>query len=270
MGPPGDWPLQQWEPRHLRLWLLLGGRGAHGAGVGGWVSQEPRTQEASWRTDQRGSPSLNKREVWSLPQGQSSSQALCLSPHPRPAGFEARAGRGTCLTCHTAGSVASRAQAPSLGLLPQALRSPCPLQGPWGWDAQPGRTPHLHAQTRRGSRGPQGSQAVPSCWTLSCLPRGWQGLQDSPCPPEPSPHVQSPLGAAPGKSRPAQTSCARAPGPQEQRDCTPRLRDLAELPGSREAIHHGCSSAVSARPGSRPQPTLCLLAAAASRLQKAL
>lgn len=37
MGPPGDWPLQQWEPRHLGLWLLLGGRGMHGAGVGEWV-----------------------------------------------------------------------------------------------------------------------------------------------------------------------------------------------------------------------------------------
>ena len=47
VGPPWDQPLQQWEPQCLGLWLQLGGRGQHGEGVGAWVSQEQRDQEAS-------------------------------------------------------------------------------------------------------------------------------------------------------------------------------------------------------------------------------
>lgn len=56
----------------------------------------------------------------------------------------------------------------------------------------------LRAQTRRGSRGPQGSRAAALLPDTKPPAPGWQGLQDSPCRPVPAPHVQSPLEQSPG------------------------------------------------------------------------
>ena len=158
-------------------------------------------------------------------------------------------GERTCLMCHTAGSTASRARAPSLGLLPQAPRSPCPLRGPRGWDAESGRMSHLCTQTGLGSRSPQGSRAAALLPDTEPPAPGWQGLQDSSCPPVPAPHVQSPPGAEPRKPRPAHTPCAKALGPQGQRDWLPRLKG-----SGRAARLQGSHSSRLQLPGQRPRP----------------
>lgn len=99
-----------------------------------------------------------------------------------------------------------------------------------------------------GPAVPRAPGPLPSCRTLSHLPRAGRACR-TPLVLQCQPRTYSPPGAEPRKPRPAHTPCAKALGPQGQRDWLPRLKG-----SGRAARLQGSHSSRLQLPGQRPRP----------------